>query len=103
MKYLILIIVGILGVWVGSYLGRQRNIRKAGSLERIHEARQKNKEEAKLKIMNIIERNGRITNDEVEKLVDVSDATATRYLDELEQEGKVSQKGEGRGVYYTKT
>jgi hypothetical protein len=45
----------------------------------------------------------RITNDEVEKLVHVSDATATRYLAQLEREGKIRRVGtEGSGVHYIK-
>ena len=44
-----------------------------------------------------------ITNDEVEKLLHVSDATATRYLSELEKRGKLKQVGTtGRGVLYVK-
>jgi Fic family protein len=46
---------------------------------------------------------GRITNNDVEGLLGVSDATATRYLDELEKSGKIRQVGNtGRGVYYEK-
>ena len=44
-----------------------------------------------------------ITNDEVEKLLRVSDATATRYLDTLEKEGRVRQEGKtGRSVVYVR-
>jgi len=44
-----------------------------------------------------------VTNDEVEKLLHVSDATATRYLSALEKEGKIRQIGKmGTGVAYTK-
>ena len=44
-----------------------------------------------------------ITNDEVEKLLHVSDATATRYLEQLEKEGKIKQEGRtGQSVSYTK-
>ncbi|MEK7642814.1 MAG: hypothetical protein AAB392_03400 [Patescibacteria group bacterium] len=46
---------------------------------------------------------GRITNDDVEKLLHVSDATATRYLNILEKEGKIKQIGKtGRNTYYEK-
>lgn len=42
-----------------------------------------------------------ITNDEVEKYLHVSDATATRYLSILEKEGKIKQNGKtGKGVSY---
>jgi len=50
-----------------------------------------------------LRRVGEITNDEVEKLLHVSDATATRYLSALEKEGKIKQLGKtGTGVVYTK-
>lgn len=47
---------------------------------------------------------GQVTNDEVEKLLHVSDATATRYLDQLEKEGKIRQVGKtGKYTHYTST
>ena len=55
------------------------------------------------KIMAELEKNGKITNDEVEKLLHVSDATATRYLSALEKEGKIKQVGKtGKSVVYTR-
>ena len=40
--------------------------------------------------------------EDVEKLLDVSDTTALKYLDELEAEGKIVQVGNvGRDVHYT--
>ena len=47
-----------------------------------------------------LEGKDQITNAEVEELLDVSDATATRYLDTLEDEGLVVQKDAGRSTYY---
>ena len=45
----------------------------------------------------------KITNDEVEKLLHVSDATATRYLCALKKEKKNKQVGKtGHGVVYQK-
>lgn len=42
-----------------------------------------------------------IANDDVERELGVSDATATRYLSELEAEGKIVRHGtRGRGVTY---
>ena len=44
-----------------------------------------------------------VTNDEVEKFLHVSDATATRYLSQLEKEGKIKQSGKtGKGISYSK-
>ena len=55
------------------------------------------------KIMSMFETKSKITNDEVEKLLHVSDATATRYLTVLKQENKIKQEGKtGKGVSYTK-
>ena len=45
----------------------------------------------------------KISNDDVQKLLYVSDATATRYLTALEREGKIKQAGRtGKSVFYTK-
>ncbi|MEK7100764.1 MAG: hypothetical protein AAB921_01560 [Patescibacteria group bacterium] len=53
------------------------------------------------KIMAALNTKNKITNDEVEKLLHVSDATATRYLSALEREGKIRQEGKtGTGVVY---
>ena len=55
------------------------------------------------KIMQALTAKTKITNDEVEKLLHVSDATATRYLSALEKEGKIKQIGKtGHGVVYSK-
>ena len=55
------------------------------------------------KIIEALNTKGRITNDEVEKLLHVSDATATRYLSILEKEGKIKQEGRtGQSVSYSR-
>ena len=55
------------------------------------------------KIMSMFEIKSKITNDEVEKLLHVSDATATRYLTILKQENKIKQEGKtGKAVFYSK-
>lgn len=64
------------------------------------------KQENIAKLENIISQKQtgeKITNDDVQKLLKVSDATAERYLQELEQKGLLKQEGEiGHSVYYTK-
>ena len=64
----------------------------------------KTKKRKKLeKIMLLFAKRTSITNDEVEKYLHCSDATATRYLSQLEKEGKIKQNGKtGREVYYIK-
>ena len=55
------------------------------------------------KIIEALNTKGKITNDEVEKLLHVSDATATRYLSILEKEGKIKQEGRtGKSVSYSR-
>lgn len=55
------------------------------------------------RILEALTAKDKITNDEVEKLLHVSDATATRYLATLEKEGKIQQVGKtGRSVAYTR-
>jgi predicted HTH transcriptional regulator len=55
------------------------------------------------RILDLFAKRTNITNDEVEKFLHVSDATATRYLEILEKENKIRQTGKtGKGVVYTK-
>lgn len=74
---------------------------KEGSLEEARKTISERKEQRKQIILKEIEKKRRITNNEVEKLLGVSDATATRYLDELEAKGKIKQIGVKKGAYYT--
>jgi hypothetical protein len=54
-------------------------------------------------VMDLFAKRTNITNDEVEKFLHVSDATATRYLEILEKENKIRQTGKtGKGVRYEK-
>ena len=54
------------------------------------------------KIMNLFLKKQSITNDDVQKLLYVSDATATRYLDQLEREGKIQKQGSGKYLSYSR-
>jgi len=55
------------------------------------------------KIMILFLKKSKITNDEVEKFLHVSDATATRYLSQLEKENRIKQVGKtGKAVMYQK-
>ncbi|MFZ2149678.1 MAG: hypothetical protein WAV15_00790 [Minisyncoccia bacterium] len=55
------------------------------------------------RVMSLFLKQSKITNDEVEKLLHVSDATATRYLSELEKQGKIKQNGKtGKAVSYSR-
>lgn len=54
------------------------------------------------KILGLFNRKQKIVNNDVEKLLDVSDAVATRYLSRLEEHGGITQHGQGKGTFYTK-
>lgn len=110
MNFVLLIIVFLFGWVLRSFFikAETKNIqyqniaqKVLGPLARGRIKRQREKEDRKSKVLVVLKGQGRITNDDVEKLVNVSHSTATRYLDELEQEGKIIQKGTiGQSVYY---
>jgi len=78
----------------------EREIEKSGYDPKVLE-----KEARKRKIMEFFgsSLNRKATNNDIEELLGVSDATATRYLDELEKEGLIKQVGKtGNAVYYEK-
>lgn len=55
------------------------------------------------KIVAHVNEKGKIANDEVEKLLRVSDSTATRYLLTLAKDGRLKRVGSrGRAVFYAK-
>jgi len=96
MNYLVLIIVAIAGIALGMYIARRKA--NAGFIAKQMEQKAENKQ----KILAFVQERGKIQNNDVEKLVGVSNATAERYLDELEKEGKLTQHGTiGQGVFYT--
>ncbi len=98
------IIIGAAGVIFGRRLALGRQCLVAEQSRR--------KAENKEKILDFLRENPnspedggqakKIQNNDVEKLAGVSNATAERYLDELEKEGKLTQRGKiGQGVFYT--
>ena len=76
----------------------------AEKLDEFNKAREEKAKESKEKILSFIAAqdgvNPRIRNNDVQELLGVSDATATRYLDELQADGKINQVGEGSASYY---
>lgn len=97
MKEIILVLIG---VGIGYLLGKQEGLPvKKG--ENLIEKQAREKEENKQQILGLLETQSPLTNNNVEQLLGISDATATRYLEELEKEGKVKQVGDaGRYVSY---
>jgi hypothetical protein len=52
------------------------------------------------KVVELAKEKGRITNDDIEKLLHVSDATASRYGTILVQRGQLKREGKGRAAKY---
>lgn len=87
-----IILLGI-GFLVGYYFAKTRF---EGPMLAIHDER-------RVAVLKLLENQSEIANDDVQKALGVSDATATRYLDALEKQGKIVQIGEhGAGVKYKK-
>ena len=86
-----------------SKLKKSESEKESPGISKVNESRQDAKAKAKDKILKLFDNRTEIANDDVQRTLGVSDATATNYLDELEQEGIITQIGkEGRGVKYTK-
>ena len=79
---------------------------KPNSRELLAQGRAKvqEKKQKKLdKIMELLNTKDKVSNADVEKLLRVSDATATRYLSALQKQGKIRKVGKtGRSVFYAK-
>lgn len=96
MNYVVLIIVAIAGIALGMYIARRKA--NAGFIAEQTAKKSENKQ----KILAFVQEHGKVQNNDVEKLAGVSNATAERYLDELEKEGKLVQHGViGQSVFYT--
>ena len=92
MNYLIVFVIGIV---IGYLIFSQKH--KVSFISK----QQREKEAGKEAIYGLLETNHPLTNNDVEAMLGISDATATRYFDELEKEGKVRQVGKtGRYVNY---
>jgi len=103
MIYIVAIIAGIVGFLLGYFLASKNPPSSklgAGNTSFISK-QQEEKERNKQAIYELLETNHPLTNNDVEGMLGISDATATRYFDELEKEGKVRQVGKtGRYVNY---
>ena len=97
-----------MGVWliVDSRLARDEYAKRtytplSGVTTSLIEKQAEEKRRNKEAILGILETQSPLTNNHVEQLLGISDATAERYLQELENEGKVRQVGKtGKYVFY---
>lgn len=100
----IIVLLAVVVIVLIVVLAKKSKQTSAGSLDPARKAKQEQKDENRKKILELFNDKQAISNEDVEKLLQVSDATATRYLDELEKAEKITQKAEtGRGVSYEKT
>ncbi len=127
MNYTILIIVGIAGFLLGKYMSEKNSIKK-GNIENMSENKredmlEKSKEALSERLDNRLDKilefmkreelhqkqllgcdleapiDG-VTCNQIESLLDVSESTALKYLNGLENEGKVKQIGKGLKTTY---
>jgi len=98
METVVLIMIAFIGVALG-YVLANGDTRERMSVF-VNTERHRQKESRKLMLLSKLTREGRITNDDVQKLFDVSHSTATRYFDELQAEGRIDEKGDGSGTFY---
>ena len=107
-----------MGVWVWYLLKKNKEHKK--EVERIEKERdelaelgkgldeynkkmQEKKELAKEKIMRLFASREKISHRDVVTALNASKNSAVRYLDELEEDGKIKQVGKtGQGVFYIK-
>ena len=99
MPQILIFLIGVVaGVILTLVLVKRSEKEKKESLIK-KQAREK--EANKEAILGILETQHPLTNNHVEQLLGISDATATRYFEELEKEGKIAQVGKsGRIVAY---
>ncbi len=97
------IITFILGLLVGggTTYALMRNHCELHGVAAHARKQQSEKQSRKEKILAMIREKGSVTNNDIEKALGVSDASATNYLQELEGEGTIEQIGKhGRFVTY---
>ncbi|MCF7836001.1 MAG: DeoR family transcriptional regulator [Candidatus Marinimicrobia bacterium] len=109
MEYLIYIAVGIVAYYLGKKFAAKRACSALPKPRKEMKALQKSsskarKDKVKVReemILEYAKHKGKVTNDEVEGMFCVSDSTAGRYLNDLEEKGKLKQVGKsGSGVHY---
>lgn len=105
LEFILGVIVGgvIMGIVMGMIMKSRKSTVVAAGKNYANES-EKQKEENLAKLREFIySTDKKITNDLVQAELGISDATATRYLDELEKQGIIKQVGrEGKYCHYEK-
>jgi|SRR3989338_6754765 len=90
----------ILGLIVGAVAVKVLDFCLHGN-DKLHNPLQSERKEQNLeKVLQLAKDKGEITNDDVQFSLGVSDATATRYLEALEQGRRIVASGTGKGTVY---
>ena len=91
--------IALIGLGAYSLLGKENKLADIPVSKQTEE-----KEQNKEAILGLMESgNQPLTNEHIRQMLGISEATATRYLDEMEKEGKVKQVGRtGAHVFYEK-
>lgn len=93
----------ILGIIIGLIIGGGAVYFIKPKIEMVGSEPAIRKQENLAKIKALLEKSSQITNDQVQEILKISDATAERYLDELEKDGLIRQVGKtGVSTYYKK-
>ncbi len=97
MHSFIYFIIGLLlGYIVGGGMVEEENSSKQ------HQPKRKKTKTKEEKVLSLFDKKKKVSNNDVEKLLEVSDSTATKYLQRLEDEGKIIQHGKtGKYTYYS--
>lgn len=90
----------IFGLILGAVVVKVLDFRRRGNEKLSNPEQSEHKAKNLEKVMAMAREKGEIQNDDVQYALGVSDATATRYLEELEKSGKLTQSGEKKGVIY---
>ena len=109
---LLLILISIIAGWKIYHLKKELEAMKReaeeekkmfSSLSQYNEKQTEIKNQNKARVMALFAKQEKVTNKDVAKHLGISSVTAFRYLEELEQEGKIKQNRRlGKFVYYTK-
>lgn len=98
---LIIVVLGVGGIW---FYFKSKASASQGGLEEYHKKMRAKKQEYKDKIMDLVKQKGKISNKDMQSALGISEASVTRYAEELEKEGKLRQLGKaGRNVFYQQT
>jgi len=100
-----LVLGAILGVLVGGLIVYLIIRKQKGGAEGLTLPQMKDRQEHLEKLRQLLRSKNtgeRLVNADIEKILDVSDATTTRYFDQMEKEGLIRQEGSGKQTYYTK-